>query len=125
MSSSSSFSTILLLFINLIFFVPFCASEAVNDEESLSVNIPAVLAFGDSILDTGNNNHLLSIMKANFAPYGKDFVGKVPTGRFSNGKVPVDMIGESLSLSLWVCIFSLNLLPLVSTEIVGKMQKQN
>lgn len=92
----------LLLFINLIFFVPFCASEAVNDEESLTENIPAVLAFGDSILDTGNNNHLRSILKANFAPYGKDFVGKVPTGRFSNGKVPVDMIGESLSLSLGV-----------------------
>jgi hypothetical protein len=55
--------------------------------------IPAVIIFGDSIVDTGNNNNLATIAKCNFPPYGKDFQGQIPTGRFSNGKVPPDLIG--------------------------------
>ncbi|RDX62481.1 GDSL esterase/lipase, partial [Mucuna pruriens] len=48
--------------------------------------IPALILFGDSIIDTGNNNHLLTALKCNFPPYGRDFQGGIPTGRFSNGK---------------------------------------
>ncbi|KAL5778246.1 hypothetical protein ACOSP7_011172 [Xanthoceras sorbifolium] len=59
---------------------------------------PAVIFFGDSIVDTGNNNHLLSLVKSNFPPYGRDFIGGVPTGRFSNGKVPSDFIVEDLGI---------------------------
>uniref|UniRef100_A0A7N0RFD3 GDSL esterase/lipase n=1 Tax=Kalanchoe fedtschenkoi TaxID=63787 RepID=A0A7N0RFD3_KALFE len=55
---------------------------------------PALIAFGDSIVDPGNNNGLKTIVKANFPPYGKDFQGG-PTGRFCNGKVASDLIGES------------------------------
>ena len=55
--------------------------------------IPAVIIFGDSIVDTGNNNNLATIAKCNFPPYGKDFPGQIPTGRFGNGKVPPDLIG--------------------------------
>ncbi|KAJ8424480.1 hypothetical protein Cgig2_030688 [Carnegiea gigantea] len=37
-------------------------------------NIPALLDFGDSIVDPGNNNEImLTFIKANFPPYGKDF----------------------------------------------------
>lgn len=53
----------------------------------------AVFSFGDSILDTGNNNYIISLSKSNFPPYGRDFQGGKPTGRFSNGKVPSDLIG--------------------------------
>ncbi|CAM8974803.1 unnamed protein product [Rhodiola kirilowii] len=60
--------------------------------------IPAVLIFGDSIVDTGNNNNLKSAIKANFLPYGRDFKGGVPTGRFCNGRVPSDMIASELSI---------------------------
>lgn len=60
--------------------------------------IPALIAFGDSIVDTGNNNDLRTISKCDFPPYGKDFQGGVATGRFSNGKVPADIIGTSLQL---------------------------
>lgn len=56
-------------------------------------NIPAVFAFGDSILDTGNNNNLLTLTKVNFFPYGRDFVTHRATGRFGNGRIPTDMIG--------------------------------
>jgi hypothetical protein len=56
-------------------------------------NIAAVYIFGDSIVDPGNNNHRLTEAKANFPPYGQDFPGGVPTGRFSNGLVPGDLFG--------------------------------
>lgn len=55
--------------------------------------IPAVIGFGDSIIDTGNNNNLKSVVKCNFPPYGRDFNGGIPTGRFGNGLVPTDLIG--------------------------------
>lgn len=53
-----------------------------------------VFAFGDSVLDTGNNNNLSSAAKCNFPPYGRDFIGGIPTGRFSNGKIYPDFIGN-------------------------------
>ncbi|KAL4645514.1 hypothetical protein ACB092_02G240100 [Castanea dentata] len=60
--------------------------------------VPAVFVFGDSIVDTGNNNHINTLIKCNFPPYGKDFQGGIPTGRFSNGRVPSDFIAEELGL---------------------------
>lgn len=54
---------------------------------------PAVLAFGDSILDTGNNNLLMTVSRCNFLPYGRDFPHRIPTGRFGNGRVLSDLVG--------------------------------
>ncbi|KAL6226994.1 hypothetical protein ACLB2K_000953 [Fragaria x ananassa] len=54
----------------------------------------AVFAFGDSIFDTGNNDYIISLAKSNFPPYGRDFVGGKPTGRFCNGKLPSDFVAE-------------------------------
>lgn len=57
-------------------------------------NITAVFAFGDSIVDQGNNNNLITQAKCNYLPYGKDFMGgNKPTGRFSNARTPADMLG--------------------------------
>jgi hypothetical protein len=58
-----------------------------------NVTVPALIAFGDSIMDTGNNNNIKTIVKCNFPPYGQDFEGGIPTGRFCNGKNPSDLIG--------------------------------
>lgn len=55
--------------------------------------VPCYFIFGDSLVDDGNNNQLSSLAKANYFPYGIDFPGG-PTGRFSNGKTTVDVIGE-------------------------------
>ncbi|PON73417.1 SGNH hydrolase-type esterase domain containing protein [Parasponia andersonii] len=56
--------------------------------------ILAIQAFGNSFLDTGNNNNLISITyKCNVPPYGRDFLGGISTGRFSNGIVISDLIG--------------------------------
>ncbi|KAG2303375.1 hypothetical protein Bca52824_032026 [Brassica carinata] len=58
----------------------------------------AVFYFGDSIIDTGNNNNLTTEMKCNFSPYGINFPTGVATGRFSDGKVASDYISEYLGL---------------------------
>jgi len=59
-------------------------------------SVPALFVFGDSIVDTGNNNYINTIAKCNFLPYGKDFgAGNQPTGRFSNGLTPSDFIGTN------------------------------
>jgi hypothetical protein len=54
--------------------------------------------FGDSTVDTGNNNQIPTIAKSNFEPYGRDFLGGRPTGRFSNGRVASDFISEAFGL---------------------------
>ncbi|RRT47487.1 hypothetical protein B296_00053714 [Ensete ventricosum] len=60
--------------------------------------VTAVIAFGDSIVDPGNNNVLLTVVKSNFPPYGRDFPGHVPTGRFSNGKIGTDFLASKLGV---------------------------
>ncbi|KAK8916839.1 GDSL esterase/lipase [Platanthera zijinensis] len=65
-------------------------------------NISCLLVFGDSTVDSGNNNHLDTTMKANFPPYGIDFFVGLrahPTGRHSDGKLPGDLIAEMLGIS--------------------------
>ncbi|XP_078432808.1 GDSL esterase/lipase At3g53100-like [Wolffia australiana] len=58
--------------------------------------VPALMVFGDSAMDVGNNNHILTLVKSNFPPYGRDFPGHRPTGRFCNGKLAVDLTAETL-----------------------------
>ncbi|KAF8742587.1 hypothetical protein HU200_013590 [Digitaria exilis] len=60
--------------------------------------VPAILVFGDSIVDTGNNNAVLTLTRSDFRPYGKDLNGGVPTGRFSNGRIPTDLLASRLGL---------------------------
>ncbi|KAI4305725.1 hypothetical protein L6164_029073 [Bauhinia variegata] len=66
--------------------------------QSPLANVPAVIVFGDSSVDSGNNNKIATILKSNFKPYGRDFDGGRPTGRFSNGRVPPDFISEAFGL---------------------------
>ena len=62
-------------------------------------DVPAVIVFGDSTVDTGNNNAIGTVLKSNFAPYGRDMAGGPrPTGRFCNGRLPTDFISEALGL---------------------------
>jgi len=88
---ASTFNSLLLL--SVLFLTVICKTyESV--ELPPNVSVPAVLVFGDSIMDTGNNNKITATSaRCNFPPYGKDFKGGVPTGRFCNGKVPSDYIG--------------------------------
>jgi hypothetical protein len=60
--------------------------------------VPAMVIFGDSLVDVGNNDYLDSIGKANMPPYGRDFKDHVATGRYCNGKLAIDIIG-------WIDLF--------------------
>ncbi|KAL8211503.1 hypothetical protein R6Q57_005940 [Mikania cordata] len=63
-----------------------------------NVFVTAIITFGDSLLDSGNNNYLKTLTKANFSPYGKDFVGGKATGRFTNGKTLGDILAKALGV---------------------------
>lgn len=76
-------SKMLVAFVLTCLFYVGCAQQS---------TVSALFAFGDSILDTGNNNLLATLTKVNFFPYGRD-LGGLPTGRFGNGRVFSDMIG--------------------------------
>ncbi|KAG6738681.1 GDSL esterase/lipase At1g71250 [Populus alba] len=81
-------------FMNLIIFFLHCSNGIAVESE----RVPALFVFGDSLVDVGNNNYLSSIAKANYFPYGVDFVKFGPTGRFSNGKTFVDILGDILGV---------------------------
>ncbi|XP_031378199.1 GDSL esterase/lipase At5g45670-like [Punica granatum] len=57
--------------------------------------VPCYFIFGDSFVDSGNNNNLDLDIRANYSPYGVDFP-KGPTGRFTNGRTVADIIGQLL-----------------------------
>ncbi|KAF5192304.1 GDSL esterase/lipase [Thalictrum thalictroides] len=57
---------------------------------------PATFVFGDSLVDAGNNNYIVSLSKANYPPNGIDF-GR-PTGRYTNGRTIADIMGQELGL---------------------------
>ncbi|OEL26083.1 GDSL esterase/lipase [Dichanthelium oligosanthes] len=64
-----------------------------------SPRVPAVIVFGDSTVDTGNNNQIPTPLRADFPPYGRDMPGGPrATGRFGNGRLPPDLISEALGL---------------------------
>ncbi|KAF8085635.1 hypothetical protein N665_0656s0014 [Sinapis alba] len=77
----------------------FIAVQTNAAKQGKNATIPALIVFGDSIMDTGNNNRLPTLLKCNFPPYGKDFPGGLATGRFSDGRVPSDLIAEKLGLA--------------------------
>ncbi|KAF8369488.1 hypothetical protein HHK36_023923 [Tetracentron sinense] len=64
----------------------------------IGAKVPAIIVFGDSSVDAGNNNQISTILKSNFKPYGRDFIGGKPTGRFSNGRIPPDFISEAFGV---------------------------
>lgn len=55
---------------------------------------PALFVIGDSSVDSGTNNFLGTLARADRPPYGRDFDTHQPTGRFCNGRIPVDYIGK-------------------------------
>lgn len=83
------------IFFCFILLLCFCHVGAAAGSKLLPDNeeVSAIIVFGDSIVDPGNNNHLKTLIKCNFPPYGRDFNGGMPTGRFTNGKIPTDFVG--------------------------------
>ncbi|KAL3518002.1 hypothetical protein ACH5RR_020591 [Cinchona calisaya] len=69
-----------------------------NNSKAFPHKFPAILIFGDSTVDPGNNNYISTPFKGNHKPYGNDFPGKIPTGRFSNGKLVPDFLASIFGL---------------------------
>ncbi|EEF47344.1 GDSL esterase/lipase At2g31550 [Ricinus communis] len=89
-------STFFLL-VTFIFYSSCCidfAAPATNPLPKFS----ALFCFGDSILDTGNNNYIKALFKSDYRPYGQDFPNGIPTGRFSNGRLIPDMLASVLEI---------------------------
>ncbi|CAA7057709.1 unnamed protein product [Microthlaspi erraticum] len=61
--------------------------------------VPAIITFGDSVVDVGNNNYLPTLFRADYPPYGRDFANHKPTGRFCNGKLATDITAETLGFT--------------------------
>ncbi|KAB2049068.1 hypothetical protein ERO13_A13G136600v2 [Gossypium hirsutum] len=77
----------LFFFVNLLMQIP-----------KVRATVPAIIVFGDSTVDPGNNNQVSTVLKSNFEPYGRDYYGGQPTGRFSNGRIATDFISEALRI---------------------------
>uniref|UniRef100_A0A166FK72 SGNH hydrolase-type esterase domain-containing protein n=1 Tax=Daucus carota subsp. sativus TaxID=79200 RepID=A0A166FK72_DAUCS len=71
----------------------------------------AFFVFGDSLVDNGNNNYLLTTARADLPPYGIDSASHSPSGRFSNGLNIPDLISEKLGAP--------PTLPYLSSELNG------
>lgn len=72
----------------------------------------AFFIFGDSLVDSGNNNYLATEARADLPPYGIDFPTHRPTGRFSNGLNIPDLIGERIGTEM--------ILPYLSPALTGQ-----
>ncbi|KAI9384421.1 hypothetical protein POPTR_012G060700v4 [Populus trichocarpa] len=92
--------TKLHLSIFLLLIVTFCEQDHVHGEPK----VPCYFIFGDSLVDSGNNNNLETIAKVNYPPYGIDFPGG-PTGRFTNGRTIADIMGELLGFDDFIPSF--------------------
>lgn len=69
-------------------------SSSSSSSSPSRTRVPALYVFGDSLVENGNNNHLLTVAKADYFPYGVDF-SKGPTGRFTNGRTIADFTCKS------------------------------
>ena len=72
----------------------------------------AIFIFGDSLFDPGNNNYINTGpgFQANFWPYGESYFNP-PSGRFSNGRLISDFIGDNISNAN--LFFSFNFFPII------------
>ncbi|KMT16284.1 hypothetical protein BVRB_3g054340 isoform B [Beta vulgaris subsp. vulgaris] len=67
-----------------------------SKSDEITEQKPANFVFGDSLVDVGNNNYIITLSKANYVPNGIDF-GR-PTGRYTNGRTIIDILGQQLGL---------------------------
>ncbi|PIN15631.1 Triacylglycerol lipase [Handroanthus impetiginosus] len=94
LSSSLPFVLRFLLF--------FSISESKNLKRPFNNSISAIFVFGDSTVDSGNNNYVITPFKGNFPPYGWDFVDRTPTGRFSDGRLVTDFMASYVGIKEYV-----------------------
>ncbi|KAG6756178.1 hypothetical protein POTOM_039603 [Populus tomentosa] len=77
--------------------------KSIHDVDGKS-KVPCFFIFGDSLVDSSNNNHLKNKGKVNYLPYGIDFPDG-PTGRFNNGRTVPDVLGELMGFKSFIKSF--------------------
>lgn len=84
-----------LIFLCVSFIIASESYRIIEEEEFYSSKPPpAIYAFGDSLTDTGNAVEVFPFYAdSEHFPYGSKFF-RAPSGRFSNGWLIVDFIGE-------------------------------
>ncbi|KAG9147488.1 hypothetical protein Leryth_007304 [Lithospermum erythrorhizon] len=83
-----------------------CFNTKEIPRKSQESKVKGMFVFGSSLVDNGNNNFLnKSRAKADYLPYGVDF-GFGPSGRFTNGRNVIDLIGEKLKLPSYIPPFN-------------------
>ncbi|KAK4491644.1 hypothetical protein RD792_002407 [Penstemon davidsonii] len=112
------------------YFVLILITTIISIAESRNFNnnwISAVLVFGDSTVDSGNNNYLDTSFKSNFPPYGRDFANRLPTGRpvffgpvcLAFGRVVEGLREEGASVIALVGLPPIGCIPIVITFTSG------
>lgn len=86
---------IIIMWLSIIIGIPF---GCVGRYERRSSG--GLFVFGDSLFDPGNNNYINTTtqFQANWWPYGESFFNP-PTGRFCDGRIIPDFIGNVTSTS--------------------------
>nr|GMD13203.1 GDSL esterase/lipase [Ipomoea batatas] len=82
------------------FFLLWCTVQAWSQQRDPS-QVPCFFIFGDSLVDNGNNNGILTLARANYMPYGVDFPSGT-TGRFTNGRTFVDILAQLLGFDSYI-----------------------
>ncbi|KAK7276076.1 hypothetical protein RIF29_17208 [Crotalaria pallida] len=60
---------------HFIILMHFCIIVVATSNALIIPNFSSILVFGDSTVDSGNNNYILTLGKGNNLPYGRDFPG--------------------------------------------------
>lgn len=97
-------SKLIFLCLSLLAYSSTCTSHPSVSKKG--AEIKGLFVFGSSLVDNGNNNFLQnSLAKADYLPYGVDFpLG--PSGRFTNGKNVIDLLGDHLKLPSFIPAFA-------------------
>lgn len=89
----------------LLLLVILCLTARASSQiQPQGLQVPCFFIFGDSLVDNGNNNRILTLARANYRPYGVDFP-QGATGRFTNGRTYVDALGDIHYLCLLEMFF--------------------
>ncbi|KAL4651630.1 hypothetical protein ACB092_01G174200 [Castanea dentata] len=104
MMTRETLSKLIFLCLSLLAYASICTSHPSVSKKG--AEIKGLFVFGSSLVDNGNNNFLQnSLAKADYLPYGIDFpLG--PSGRFTNGKNVIDLLGDHLKLPSLIPAFA-------------------
>ncbi|KAE8679236.1 GDSL esterase/lipase [Hibiscus syriacus] len=80
-------------------------SQRLPQPQPQQSQVPCFYIFGDSLVDNGNNNGMVTLARANYRPYGIDFLGGT-TGRFTNGRTFVDALAQLMGFARYILPYS-------------------